>query len=275
MNYEELDDAASRLATFLDREGVRAGDRVGVMLPNIPAAPIAYYGIWRLGAIVVPMNPLMQAREVQFYLSNTGASALFGSPGFEAAATKGAGAAGVKPWIVDDAELAWLTFGIPPFERADSDTAVVLDTSETTGKPKGAELTHGSLGSNQEVIVRTLLNLADDDVVLACLPLFHVFGTTGAMNAAIAAGATLSLMPRFDPVRAIERIRRDRVTVLEAVPTKYSALLAVADQFPQEATATLRTCVSGDAALPVAVHTDFEKAFDAAPVRPRPSATSP
>ena len=100
-------------------------------------------------------------------------------------------------------------------------------------------------------------------MVLACLPLFHVFGMTCAMNAAIAAGAGLSLMARFDPAKAIERIRRDRVTVLEAVPTMYSALLSVADQFPLEATASLRTCVSGGAALPVAVLNDFEKTFDA------------
>ena len=170
-------------------------------------------------------------------------------------------------WLVDDAELARLTDGLPvygePVLRDASDTAVVLHTSGTTGTPKGAELTHGSLGSNRDVIVRHLLMLTDDDVVLACLPLFHVFGMTCAMNAAIAVGAGLSLMARFDPAKAIERIRRDRVTVLEAVPTMYSALLSVADQFPQEATATLRTCVSGGAALPVAVLSDFEKTFDA------------
>jgi long-chain acyl-CoA synthetase len=193
MTYAELDAAASRFAAFLDSEGIGVGDRVGVMLPNIPAAPIAHYGIWRLGGVAVPMNPLMQAGEV----------------------------------------------------------------------PKGAELTHGSLGSNQDVVVRRLLNLTDDDVVLACLPLFHVFGMTRAMNAAVAAGAGLSLMARFQPVTAIERIRRDRVTVLEAVPTMYSALLSVADQFSPEATASLRTCVSGGAALPVAVLNDFEKTFDA------------
>ena len=139
----------------------------------------------------------------------------------------------------------------------------MLHTSGTTGTPKGAELTHGSLGANQDVIVRRLVKLTDDDVVLACLPLFHVFGMTCAMNAAIAAGAGLSLMARFDPAKAIERIRRDRVTVLEAVPTMYSALLSVAEQFPPETTATLRTCVSGGAALPVAVLNDFEKTFDA------------
>src|SRR4051794_15818084 len=267
MTYAELDAASARLATLLDREGIGAGDRVGVMLPNIAAAPITYYGIWRLGAIAVPMNPLMQGREVQFYLSNTDAKALIGSSGFAGAATEGADSAGAKLWLVDDSELSRLTVDLPEFgdlaERADSDTAVVLHTSGTTGTPKGAELTHGSLGSNQEVIVRRLLKLTDEDVVLACLPLFHVFGMTCAMNAAIAAGAGLSLMARFDPAKAIERIGRDRVTVLEAVPTMYSALLSVADQFSPAATAPLRTCVSGGAALPVAVLNDFEKTFDA------------
>jgi long-chain acyl-CoA synthetase len=267
MTYAELDAASARLATLLDRGGIGGGDRVGVMLPNIAAAPIIYYGIWRLGAIVVPMNPLMQGREVEFYLSNTDSKALIGSSGFAGAATEGADAAGAKLWLVDDAELSRLTADLPEFgdpaECADSDTAVVLHTSGTTGTPKGAELTHGSLGSNRDVIVRRLLKLTDEDVVLACLPLFHVFGMTCAMNAAIAAGAGLSLMARFDPAKAIERIGRDRVTVLEAVPTMYSAMLSVADQFPPGATATLRTCVSGGAALPVAVLNDFEKAFDA------------
>ena len=267
MTYAELDGASARLATLLEREGIGLGDRVGVMLPNIAAAPIAYYGIWRMGAIVVPMNPLMQGREVQFYLSNTGAKALIGSSGFAGAATDGAEGAGAKLWLVDDAELARLTRDLPeygePVLRGASDTAVVLHTSGTTGTPKGAELTHGSLGSNRDVILRRLVTLTEDDVVLACLPLFHVFGMTCAMNTAIAAGAGLSLMARFDPAKAIERIRRDRVTVLEAVPTMYSALLSVADQFPPEATASLRTCVSGGAALPVAVLNDFEKTFDA------------
>jgi long-chain acyl-CoA synthetase len=267
MTYAELDSASARLATMLQREGIGAGDRVGVMLPNIAAAPIAYYAIWRMGAIVVPMNPLMQGREVQFYLSNTDAKALIGTPGFATAATDGAKGAGAKSWLVDDAELARLTDDLPefgePVPRDASDTAVVLHTSGTTGTPKGAELTHGSLGINRDVIVQRLLKLTDDDVVLACLPLFHVFGMTCAMNAAIAAGAGLSLIARFDPATAIERIRRDGVTILEAVPTMYSALLSVADRFPPEATASLRTCVSGGAALPVAVLNDFEKTFDA------------
>src|SRR3981189_280746 len=115
MTYAELDAASSRLATFLDREGIGVGDRVGVMLPNIPAAPIAYYGIWRLGGVAVPMNPLMQAREVGFYPSHTGAKALIGTPAFADASTQGADSSGSKVWLVDDAALARMTDDLPEF----------------------------------------------------------------------------------------------------------------------------------------------------------------
>ena len=169
MTYAELDAASSRFATLLEREGVEAGDRVGIMLPNIAAVPIIYYGILRLGAIVVPMNPLMQAREVEFYLANTGAKALFGATAFAAPASEGGEAAGSMVSIIDDEGLSSLLDGLPefgaPVERADSDTAVVLHTSGTTGKPKGAELTHGSLGSNRDAVVR-LVKLTESDVVL-------------------------------------------------------------------------------------------------------------
>jgi long-chain acyl-CoA synthetase len=122
-------------------------------------------------------------------------------------------------------------------------------------------LTHGNLGRNTEVCVRTLIEVGPDDVVMGCLPLFHVFGLTCGLNASVLAGAMLTLIPRFEPVKALEVIARDQVTVFEGVPTMYSALLGVADQVPVGATRSLRTCVSGGAALPVQVLVDFEKAF--------------
>ena len=115
-------------------------------------------------------------------------------------------------------------------ERGHDDVAVILHTSGTTGKPKGAMLTHGNLGRNAEVSVRTLVETGPDDVVMGCLPLFHVFGLTCGLNGAVLAGATLTLIPRFDPRKALEVIERDAVTVFEGVPTMYSALLSVADR---------------------------------------------
>ncbi|QSE80852.1 long-chain-fatty-acid--CoA ligase [Rhodococcus koreensis] len=265
--FTEFDAAAARVATFLDREEIAAGDRVGLMLPNTPAFALAFYGILRSGAIAVPMNPLLKSREIEFYLSNTGATALFATPAFAPEATAAAAAAGAKCWLVDDADLVRLTADLPeqvsPVDRADTDTAVVLHTSGTTGKPKGAELTHGGLDRNQDVAARTLIELGPDDVVMGCLPLFHVFGLTCGLNTSVSAGATLTLIPRFDPHTALDVIERDAVTVFEGVPTMYSALLGEARGFPSSATASLRVCVSGGASLPVQVLTDFEKIFGA------------
>jgi long-chain acyl-CoA synthetase len=263
--YAEFDAAAARVATLLERAGVESGDRVGVMLPNIPAFAVVFYGIMYRGAVAVPMNPLLKAREVEFYLANSGAKALLATPVFAEEASAGAAGVGARCWLVDDAGLAGLIGDLAgqdcPVERADEDVAVILHTSGTTGKPKGAMLTHGNLCRNAEVSVRTLVQTGPDDVVMGCLPLFHVFGLTCGLNGSVLSGAMLTLIPRFDPGKALEVIERDAVTVFEGVPTMYSALLSVADRAPVGAMRSLRTCVSGGAALPVQVLTDFEKAF--------------
>ena len=264
-SYAEFDAAAARVATLLERAGVEPGDRVGLMLPNTPAFALAFYGIMYRGAVAVPMNPLLKAREVSYYLSNSGAKALFATPAFAEEATAGAAEVGAECWVVDDAGLKKLIADLPeqdsPVECGDHDVAVILHTSGTTGKPKGAMLTHGNLSRNCEVSVRTLVETGQDDVVMGCLPLFHVFGLTCGLNGTVFAGGMLTLLPRFEPRKAIEIIERDAVTVFQGVPTMYSALLSVADQAPPGAMRTLRTCVSGGAALPVQVLADFEKAF--------------
>ncbi|ETW23044.1 long-chain-fatty-acid--CoA ligase [Mycobacterium gastri] len=263
--FAEFDAAAARVATLLERAGVEPGDRVGVMLPNIPAFAIAFYGIMYRGAVAVPMNPLLKAREVSYYLSNSGATVLFATPAFADEASTGAAEAGAQCWLVDDARLASLIDDLPaqasPVERGDDDVAVILHTSGTTGKPKGAMLTHANLGRNAEVSIRTLIEPGPDDVMMGCLPLFHVFGLTCGLNACVVGGMTLTLIPRFSPRKALEVIKRDAVTVFQGVPTMYSALLGVVDAAKSEATQSLRVCVSGGAALPVQVLTDFETAF--------------
>jgi long-chain acyl-CoA synthetase len=263
--FAEFDAAAARVATLLDKAGIEPGDRVGVMLPNTPAFAIAFYGIMYRGAVAVLMNPLLKAREVAYYLSNSGAKALFATPSSADEAASGAEQTAAQCWIVDDAELAKLTADLPeqgtPVQRNDDDTAVILYTSGTTGKPKGAMLTHGGLGRNAEVCVRTLVEIGPDDVLMGSLPLFHVFGLTFGLNSTVLAGATLTLIPRFDPGNVLEVIERDGVTVFAGVPTMYSALLGVASAAAPEATRSLRVCVSGGAALPVQVLSDFENAF--------------
>jgi long-chain acyl-CoA synthetase len=264
VSYGALDDASARVAELLRARGVQPGERVGVMLPNVPQFAFAYYGVLRAGGVVVPMNVLLKQREVSFYLSDSGAKVLLAWHDFAEAAQAGAATAGVECLVVLPGAFEELPGAVPApagdaAGREGDDTAVILYTSGTTGKPKGAELTHANLSRNVEV-VQQLFALRGDDVVLGALPLFHSFGQTCGLNACIASGATLALVPRFDAGVVLEAIARDRVTVFEGVPTMYAALL----NHPGRARfdcSTLRVCVSGGAALAVEVLRGFEEAF--------------
>ena len=264
LSYSQLRDAAYRMASLLSSVGIAPGDRVALMLPNVPAFPVAFYGALAAGAIVVPMNPMLKGREIAYKLSDSRASVLLAWHAAAGEAALGAAASGVQILKVDEPGAAGLLAGLAPVpagvERAADDDAVILCTSGTTGVPKGAELTHAGLTRNASVTARNLLNAGPDDVVMGCLPLFHVFGLTCALNAAIAVGACLTLLPRFDPAKALQIVGRDRVTIFEGVPTMYAAMLhdpagARAD------TSSLRVCVSGGAAMPAVVMRGFEQAF--------------
>jgi long-chain acyl-CoA synthetase len=264
LSYAELDDRSARLAALLRERGVERGDRVGLMLPNVPEFPIAYYGVLRAGGIVVPMNVLLKRREVAFHLEDSGARLLLAWQGFAAEARAGAAAAGAEPIEVEPAGFAALLGGLDPApglaETAADDTAVILYTSGTTGRPKGAELTHANLSRNAEVASRTTCEIGAGDVVLGALPLFHSFGQTVAMNASLRVGACLTLVPKFDPGEVLETMQRDGVTHFYGVPTMYGALLhhSARERFD---ISTLRTCITGGASMPVEVLRGFERAF--------------
>ncbi|MFC6159913.1 long-chain-fatty-acid--CoA ligase [Kribbella jiaozuonensis] len=263
LRYTDLDDAAARMVTLLREYGVQPGDRVGLMLPNVPEFAIVFFGVLRAGGVAVPMNPLLKRREVEYYLADSGARVLFGWHEVAAEAEAGAKAADAQLLPIAPQEFRALVGEREPAElvsRDGDDTAVILYTSGTTGRPKGAELTHAGLNTNQAVTARTLTKVGPDDVVMGCLPLFHVFGLTCGLNSAIANGATLTLIPRFSPAKALEVIQRDKVTVFEGVPTMYAAMLGVPNRDEYDVS-TLRTCVSGGAALPVEVLRGFEQAF--------------
>jgi long-chain acyl-CoA synthetase len=263
IRYRALDAAASSVARLLGDLGVRPGDRVGVMLPNVPQFAIAYYGILRAGGVVVPMNVLLKERETEHYLGDSQAKAVFAWHEFAQPARAGAAETGATCVVVGPGEFA------PPLAKAgemldepreQQDTAVILYTSGTTGSPKGAELTHGGLNRNASAVVDLLALGEDGEVILGALPLFHSFGQTSCLNASISAGACLTLLPRFDPGKALKIIERDRVTVFQGVPTMYSALLHHADCERYDVS-SLKFCVSGGAALPVEVLRQFEETF--------------
>jgi long-chain acyl-CoA synthetase len=264
LSYAELDNRSARLATLLKRRGFEPGDRVGVMLPNVPEFPIAYYGVLRAGGIVVPMNVLLKRREIAFYLEDSGAKLLLVWHGFAAEAASAAAEAGAEPIEVEPAAFAATLEGLEPSPglagTAADDTAVILYTSGTTGKPKGAELTHLNLDRNAEIAARTTCEVGAGDVVLGALPLFHSFGQTVSMNASLRSGACLTLLPRFDPDAALATIERDRVTHFYGVPTMYGALLHHPERERFDAS-TLRSCITGGASMPVEVLRGFERAF--------------
>src|SRR5690242_8470513 len=263
ITYSELDDLTARLAALLIDRGLEPGDPAGVMLPNVPEFAIVYYAVLRAGGIVVPMNVLLKQREVAFYLGDSGARLIFAWHAFADQARAGAEEVGAECIVVEPSAFAQLIATAEPMSglvsRTAQDTAVILYTSGTTGKPKGAQLTHSNLAVNADVS-KELFSLSADDAILGALPLFHAFGQTCALNTAVGSGASWTLIPRFDAGKALAAIQRDRITVFEGVPTMYAALLHYADR-DQFDTSTLRACVSGGAALAVELLQGFEEAF--------------
>lgn len=272
VTWSQLFGAAAKVAGQLRAAGLQPGDRVSLILPNVPAYPVLFYGTLLAGGIVVPMNPLLKSHEIAYYYQDSGASWSFVWPDFAEEARKGAteaAAEGTTTQVVECTAMGPVAGALPdgdpittPTERADDETAVILYTSGTTGKPKGAELTHFNLHRNAERSATDIMEMSEDDVIMGCLPLFHVFGLTCGLNTATLRGCMLTLIPRFDPAKALEVVGRDGVTIFQGVPTMYAAML----NHPDAATAdthSLRTCVSGGSALPEAVMRSFESTFDA------------
>jgi len=274
ITYGQLDAFSNQIASFLQGKGIKKGDKVGLMLPNVPYFPMAYFGILKAGAMVVPMNVLLKAPEIAFYLRDSEAKVLITWGGFADEAMKGAAEAGVKDVYIAAAPgadgalpdgarpFAELLSGSPDFdmEATDADdTAVLLYTSGTTGKPKGAELTHFNLYMNCDVLGR-LFGVLDDDISVAVLPLFHSYGMSSVMNVTLRYGGTLVLVPRFEVAALCKAIQDEKATVFSGVPTMYFALL----HDPQVADydlSSLRVCGAGGASMPGEVMTTFEKRF--------------
>jgi long-chain acyl-CoA synthetase len=212
------------------------------------------------------MNVLLKEREVAYYLEDSGAKLLFAWEGMLDAAKAGAERAGATVIPVDFEGFVQRLGEAKPVEevsdRGDDDTAVLLYTSGTTGSPKGAELTHANLCTNAETS-RGLYDGGPEDVMLGALPLFHAFGQTCAMNVAALGGSCLSLIPRFDPQKALEIFERDKVTIFLGVPTMYGAMLHSPAREDHDSS-SLRLCVSGGSALPVELLHGFEEAFGCA-----------
>ncbi|MDE2482365.1 MAG: long-chain fatty acid--CoA ligase [bacterium] len=256
ITYAQLWDEARRYGALFRRYGVGPGDRVAILLPNVPDFPRAYYGALAIGAVVVPVHALLTADEIAYVLQDSGAKVLVAHPLLLAAGAAGAERAGVpcvESAVPADEPVPMLV------QREVDDDAVILYTSGTTGKPKGAVLSQSNMLWNANVSAFDLFDVSADDVFLGCLPLFHSFGQTCVMNAAFRVGASVVLQPRFDGPGALDLMLGHGVTVFAGVPTMYIGLLDAAKA--NAGRPPLRHAVSGGASLPLAVIEAFEQMY--------------
>ena len=269
ISYGQLWEETRRYAAVLAESGVGPGDRVALLMPNVPDFPRVYYAILSLGAVVVPVHALLVAREIGFVLTDSQAKVLVaaapllpqGAPAAEQAGIPLLAVMGGEGMDRLDLRAADTEPIVAYVERQPDDEAVILYTSGTTGSPKGAILTQLNMTMNAIVSSTSVLFLKPDDVILGCLPLFHSFGQTCAMNAGFFAGSTLVLLPRFDGAAALDFIVGEQVNVFMGVPTMYIGLLSAAKG--DERRPVLRIAVSGGASLPVAVIDKFADVFGA------------
>ncbi len=287
VTFAQLNAMSNQVANGLRARGIGRGDSVALTCPNLLYFPVAFYGILKAGAAVVPLNILLAAPEIAYHLKDSNAKAYFCFEGSSALPVGESGHQGfleaqvvphfilmmVDPTATPDTPgittLGMLMDGQPTtFETTSTgpeDTAVILYTSGTTGRPKGAELTHGNMVLNAMVARDLHLPMArEHNVALVTLPLFHVFGMTVQLDAMMFLGSTLVLMPRFDPAAALDLMVRERVNFFCGVPTMYWGLLNQAQSTTMDTAPiaeNLRLCVSGGAALPVEVLRAFEETF--------------
>jgi long-chain acyl-CoA synthetase len=277
LSYRETNGAANKLANVLVSLGVQPGSKVAMMLPNIPSFAVCYYGILKTGATVVPLNVMFKHNEVKYHLEDSDSVVLIVWEDFLHEAMQGVQQTETCKHILvvqapdstnplpEGTQSLHQALAIQPplFESIATmpdDTAVILYTSGTTGRPKGAELTHFNMFSNAQVCAERIALLTPDDIGLATLPLFHAFGLTALMNACIYASCTVSMLPRFEPRKALEVMQRDQVTFFCGVPTMYSFLLRYphADRYDL----ALRCCISGGASMPVEVMQAFNRKYN-------------
>jgi long-chain acyl-CoA synthetase len=277
LSYAQVEAAANQVANLLVERGIRPGDKVALSCPNLPYFPIVYYGILKAGAVVVPLNVLLKGREIGYHLNDSQARAYFCFQGTAELPMGAEGKAGFDQTpscemfilITADPRAASPIEGTetlgaaiatqpPAFETVqlpETDPAVILYTSGTTGQAKGAELSHANLVLNALICNRLFQSRPATDTHLLVLPLFHSFGSTVNMNAGFATAATLVLLPRFEAAAAVKLLETEDVTFFAGVPTMYWGLLhALSDGVDVDRIArNMRVAVSGGSSLPVEI----------------------
>lgn len=273
VTFAQVNQHSDAVAAALAEQGVGKGDRIALYCINSAEFAIAYAGIVKAGAVVVPVNLLLNPREILYILKDAGVTGLIyhqlmaaGVAAFrDELVTLGfavcIGGEGVTPQDLDFAALCRSGAPTPrPVLDPNEDLAAILYTSGTTGHPKGAMLTHGNLVSNTCSVKAALQLRPGEDRLLVVLPMFHSFAATVGTLTPLLHGLSLAPVPKFDPVTVSEVIEATGATVFLGVPSMYNVLL----RMPEEQVrrwSSIRFCVSGGAAMPEAIMRQFEERF--------------
>ncbi|ELZ13392.1 AMP-dependent synthetase and ligase [Haloterrigena salina JCM 13891] len=269
-SYEEFWGQTGAFATALEERGLGADDRVALYLPNVPPFLISFHGTLRAGGVVVPMNPQYKAREIGHLLGDSEAKVVVALADLVPFVREVADETSVEHIVSvgGDAEGAtafeeFLEPGDPGIaERDDDDDAVQPYTSGTTGQPKGVQLTHENLSSNAKAAAKLIPDgIRPDDKQLGVLPLFHIYGMTVTMNAALFNGGAYYPMASWDAQDAVSLIEDEQLTIMHGVPAMYNDVINQpnAEEFDMS---SLRLCGVGGSGIPVEVLRQFEERYE-------------
>jgi long-chain acyl-CoA synthetase len=290
VSYGELDDLAGRFAALLAARGVEKGDRVAVYTQNNPQFLVAQYGAWKRGAVMVPLNPMLKKKELDYHLKDSGARLLVCLESlYETVAREVVPGTAVEH-VFTTSELDFLPEGERPAPLADAerqsfeetedllgtlrdtrpdpeararvspeDAAYLVYTSGTTGQPKGAIETHSNVAFNSEVY-RTWMQIGDEDSVFGAAPLFHITGLIGHAGLAGLAGVPLVLFHRFDPEEALRLVEKWRPTMTIASITAFMAMMNAPESEDSDLS-SLEKCYSGGAPIAPSIAEQFEEKF--------------
>ncbi len=284
LSFKQVNDLANRVANGLIQKGIKPGDKVALSCLNLPYFPAIYFGILKTGAAVVPLSVLLKTDEIKYHLQDSDAKAYFCFVGTAELPMAQMGHEAFKnvascehffvitPQPTDPSPIEnTTTFGqlvgtqaavFDTFQASPDDTAIIVYTSGTTGKPKGAELTHSNLLLNA-MVLSDLIRIENSDTLLIVLPLFHIFAMSAMMNAGLYKGASAVLVPRFEAASVLQQMDKNKVTIFAGVPTMYWGLVNYKEDnaLIERVAKNLKLCASGGASLPVKVLEDFEKIY--------------
>ncbi len=261
ISYGDLVARAGRMANALVSLGVKPGDRVAAQVEKSVQAIILYLATARAGAVFLPLNTGYTPAEIDYFIGDATPAVFVCDPAKADALADAADRAGARIVTLDAKGQGSLTdaaadapAGFATVPRDSDDLAALLYTSGTTGRSKGAMLTHGNLVSNTEAL-REAWRYTADDVLIHALPIFHTHGLFVATNVTLFSGASMIFLPRFDPDRILGLM--DRATVLMGVPTFYVRLLQD-DRLNRDTTAPMRLFISGSAPLLAETHREWQ-----------------